>query len=104
VLRAVAEILKKTFRDSDLLARVEGGTFAAMAVDATTDKAPIIGTRVQYNVEEWNNRTIRRYQLKLNLGFTEFDPTGAIEDLIARAADSRGSRRRRTGPGKKRAE
>lgn len=104
VLRAVAEILKKTFRDSDLLARIEGGTFAAMAVDATTDKAPIIGTRVQYNVEEWNNRTIRRYQLKLNLGFTEFDPTGAIEDLIARAADSRGSRRRRTGPGKKRAE
>lgn len=103
-LRAVAEILKRSFRDSDLLARIEGGTFAVMAVDATADKAPIIATRVQYNVEEWNNRTIRRYQLKVNLGFTEFDPTGAIEDLIARAADSRNSRRRRTGPGKKRTE
>lgn len=104
VLRAVAEILKKSFRDSDLLARVEGGTFAVMAVDANAEKAPIIATRVQYNVEEWNNRTIRRYQLKLNLGFTEFDPTGAIEDLIARAADDRGPRRRRTAPGKKRTE
>ena len=102
VLRAVAEILKKSFRDSDLLARMDGGTFAAMAVDANTDKAPIIATRMQYNVQEWNNRTIRKYQLKLNLGFTEFDPSGAIEDLIARAADARGGRRRRTGPGKKR--
>jgi two-component system cell cycle response regulator len=103
-LRAVAEILKRSFRDSDLLARLDGGTFAAMAVDANADKAPIIATRVQYNVQEWNNRTIRRYQLKLNLGFTEFDPSGAIEDLIARAADARGARRRRTGPGKKRSE
>jgi diguanylate cyclase (GGDEF)-like protein len=103
-LRAVAEILKRSFRDSDLLARIEGGTFVVMAVDANADKAPIIASRVQYNVEEWNNRTIRRYQLKVNLGFTEFDPTGAIEDLIARAADSRTSRRRRTAPGKKRSE
>jgi diguanylate cyclase (GGDEF)-like protein len=104
VLRAVAEILKRSFRDSDLLARIEGGTFAVMAVDANAEKASIIASRVQHNIEEWNNRTIRRYQLKVNLGFTEFDPTGAIEDLIARAADSRPSRRRRTGPGKKRSE
>jgi diguanylate cyclase (GGDEF)-like protein len=102
VLRAVAEILKKSFRDSDLLARLDGGTFAVMAVDATTEKAPIIATRVQYNVQEWNNRTIRKYELKLNLGFTEFDPSGAIEDLLARAGEARRGRRRRTGPGRKR--
>jgi diguanylate cyclase (GGDEF)-like protein len=102
VLRAVAEILKKSFRDSDLLARLDGGTFAVMAVDATTEKAPIIATRVQYNVQEWNNRTIRKYELKLTLGFTEFDPSGAIEDLLARAGEARRGRRRRTGPGRKR--
>lgn len=99
VLRAVAEILKKSFRDSDLLARIEGGSFTAMAIDANTDKAPIIATRLQYNVQEWNNRTIRKYQLKLNLGFTEFDPSGAIEDLMARAVDdARRGRKRRSGP------
>ena len=99
VLRAVAEILKRSFRDSDLLARIEGGSFAAMAVDATSDKAPIIATRLQYNVQEWNNRTIRKYQLKINLGFTEFDPSGAIEDLMARALDDgRRGRKRRSGP------
>ncbi len=99
VLRAVAEILKRSFRDSDLLARIEGGSFAAMAVDATSDKAPIIATRLQYNVQEWNNRTIRKYQLRINLGFTEFDPSGAIEDLMARALDDgRRARKRRSGP------
>ncbi|MGH7537760.1 MAG: GGDEF domain-containing protein [Gemmatimonadales bacterium] len=97
VLRAVAEILKKSFRDSDLLARMDGGAFAVMAVDASTDKAPIIATRIQYNVQEWNNRTIRNYELRLNLGFTEFDPSGAIEDLIAKAADARRGPRRRSG-------
>jgi len=102
VLRAVAEILRKSFRDSDLLSRLDGGTFAVMAVDANTDKAPIIATRLQYNVQEWNNRTIRNYELKLNLGFTEFDPGGAIEDLMAKAAEeSRRGRRRRTGGGRK---
>jgi diguanylate cyclase (GGDEF)-like protein len=102
VLRAVAEILKKSFRDSDLLARLEGGTFAAMAVDANADKAPIIATRIQYNVQEWNNRTIRNYELKLTLGFTEFDPGGAIEDLIAKASDARRGPRRRSAGRKQR--
>ena len=101
VLRAVAEILKKSFRDSDLLARIEGGSFAVMAVDANTDKAPIIATRLQYNVQEWNSRTIRNYELRLNLGFTEFDPGGAIEDLVAKAVEARRSRRRRSNPGRK---
>ena len=104
VLRAVAEILKKSFRDSDLLARLEGGSFAVMAVDANTDKGPIIATRIQYNVQEWNNRTIRNYELKLNLGFTEFDPTGAIEDLLAQAAEARRGPRRRSGGRKLRHE
>ena len=52
------------------------------------------------------NRTIRKYELKINLGFTEFDPSGAIEDLMARAAEARRERRRRpsTSPGRKRGE
>ncbi len=102
VLRAVAEILKKSFRDSDLLARLEGGNFAVMAVDANFDKAPIIATRVQYNVQEWNNRTIRKYELRVTLGFTEFDPSGAIEDLMVRAAEARRNRKRRSNPNRRR--
>ncbi|HTR22149.1 MAG TPA: diguanylate cyclase [Gemmatimonadales bacterium] len=97
VLRAVADIMKRSFRDSDLLARLEAGTFAALAVDATTDKAPIIATRVQYNVADFNNRTIRNYELKLTLGFVEFDPSGAIEDLLQKAVlESHGGKRRRS--------
>ena len=100
VLRAVSEILRKSFRDSDLLARLEGGAFATLAVDANADKGPVIATRIQYNVQEYNSRTIRNYELKLNLGFTEFDPGGAIEDLMAKAAEARRGKRRRSS-GKK---
>lgn len=97
VLRAVADILKRSFRDSDLLARLEGGTFAALAVDATSDKGPIIATRLQYNVQEYNNRTIRNYELKVVLAFVEFDPSGSIEDLLAKAVlESHGGKRRRS--------
>lgn len=97
VLRAVADIVKRSFRDSDLLARLEGGTFAALAVDAAEDKGPIIASRIQHNVAGYNHSTIRNYELKLMLGFVEFEPAGAIEDLLARAVvESHGGKRRRS--------
>jgi two-component system, cell cycle response regulator len=91
VLRDVAELLRRTFRDSDILARLEGGSFMAFAVEADEDKAPIIVTRMQQHVAVYNQQTIRAYTLVLNVGIAAFDPAvgGAIEDLMARAVETR---------------
>jgi diguanylate cyclase (GGDEF)-like protein len=96
VLRDVAELLRKTFRDSDILARLEGGSYIAFAVDAPEEKAPIITGRLQQHVATYNQQTIRAYTLVLHAGIAAFDPDagGAIEDLMARAVEARRAGRR----------
>jgi len=96
VLRDVAEVLRKTFRDSDILARLAGGSYMALALDAPEEKAPIITSRLQQHVGTYNQQTIRGYTLVLNVGIAAFDPEagGAIEDLMARAVEERRAVRR----------
>ena len=96
VLRETADILRRTFRDSDLIARLEGGAYAVLAPDATLEKAPIIVARMQQHLATFNGQTIRSYTLAVNLGFTPFDPAAgtSIEDLMARAVEARRAQRR----------
>lgn len=96
VLRNVAEILRRTFRDSDILARLEGGAYMALALDAPEEKAPIITARLQQQVSGYNEQTIRAYTLVLHAGVAAFDPGAGstIEDLMARAVAARRATRR----------
>jgi diguanylate cyclase (GGDEF)-like protein len=91
VLRDVAQLLRQTFRDSDILARLEGGAFMAFAVDASEEKAAIITERLQRQVAGYNQQTIRAYTLALNVGVAAYHHVtgGAIEDLMARAVEAR---------------
>lgn len=106
LLRDVAEILKKSFRDSDLLARLEGGAFMVLAADAATDKATVIVERINQHVAAYNGMTLRPYTLTLAVGFTPFDPRTSVpvEDLMARAVEARrGTPRRRRSSQQRRA-
>lgn len=98
VLRETAVLLKGTFRDCDLVARIEGSTFAVLAADAALDKQAIIAARVAEHVRRYNGMTVRLYNLVVNLGFAAFDGSGTatIEDLLQQAvADRVGARPRR---------
>lgn len=97
VLRDVAELLRRTFRDSDILGRMEGGAYMAFAVDAPEEKAPIITSRLQQHVLGYNQQTIRAYTLVLHAGIAAFDAESGgttIEDLMARAVEERRGARR----------
>jgi diguanylate cyclase (GGDEF)-like protein len=96
VLRDVAELLRRTFRDSDILARLEGGAYMAFAVDAAEEKAPIITSRLAQQVAGYNQQTIRAYTLVLHVGVAAFDPEAgaSIEDLMAKAVEARRAARR----------
>ena len=98
VLRETAVLLKGTFRDCDLVARIEGSAFAVLAADAALDKRGIIAARVAEHVRRYNGMTVRLYNLVVNLGFAAFDGscTATIEDLLRQAvADRVGARPRR---------
>ncbi|MEO8875734.1 MAG: diguanylate cyclase, partial [Polyangiaceae bacterium] len=82
-----ANILRKTFRDADLIARLGGDEFVALAVDAMPEHAKTIQERLKANFEALNEEPNRNYRITMSVGSSMFDPdeTRPIEELVAEA-------------------
>lgn len=51
---SVSKILKRSFRDIDIISRLGGDEFIVLAINAVNDDYPIIRERVDHNMEEYN--------------------------------------------------
>jgi diguanylate cyclase (GGDEF)-like protein/PAS domain S-box-containing protein len=82
-----AAVLRKTFREADLLARLGGDEFVALALDALPENKEIIETRLQQNFEALNAEPNRPYRVTVSVGSAMFDPeeSRSIEALLAEA-------------------
>ena len=82
-----ASVLKETFRESDIIARIGGDEFAVIAIEAGPDSAEIVRGRLSKNVEASNAGGSRRYTLSISLGIASYDPERPcpIDELLARA-------------------
>lgn len=67
-LREAAHVLRCSFRDTDILARLGSDEFAVLAVDATSEHSPLILNRIAQEVEKRNASPGRRFRLSLTLG------------------------------------
>jgi diguanylate cyclase (GGDEF)-like protein len=85
-LTRTAEVLEKTFRDSDVLARIGGDEFAALAIEAPGHSEATIRGRLRQNLATVSRKE-PRYQLSFSLGAVRFDPrTGSsIGQLMCQA-------------------
>jgi diguanylate cyclase (GGDEF)-like protein/PAS domain S-box-containing protein len=88
-LQEVSAILKETFREADILARIGGDEFVVLAVDASMESADVMTNRIQAELEKRNLQGDRRYQLTLSMGITHYDPEApcTVSELIAQADD-----------------
>jgi diguanylate cyclase (GGDEF)-like protein len=84
---ATANVLRRTFGESDILARYGGDEFLVLATDAVTDSQDQIYARLKKNIEDINNGNLLRCQLSLSLGIIHCEPAQeeTIEQLIAAA-------------------
>jgi diguanylate cyclase (GGDEF)-like protein len=80
------EVMEKTFRDSDVLARIGGDEFAALAIEAPGHSEATIKDRLLQNLATVSRKE-PRYQLSFSLGAVRFDPrTGSsIAQLMCQA-------------------
>jgi diguanylate cyclase (GGDEF)-like protein/PAS domain S-box-containing protein len=82
-----ATLFKETFRASDIIARMGGDEYVALAIEITETNCEIITRRLQSLVDTRNNQENRRYKLSISLGCSYYDPKNpcSIDDLIERA-------------------
>lgn len=83
----VGRILRKTIRDSDIIARIGGDEFALFAADAICDDIQALPSRLQKNIEQTNTQNLSVYQLSLSMGTVccDFGDNTPLEELLNRA-------------------
>jgi diguanylate cyclase (GGDEF)-like protein len=86
-LVAAAEVLKKTFRSSDVVGRVGGDEFAILALEAKVESLEALRERLNENLRRARYNASSVNKLKFSLGITLYDPDKpqAIEDLLKMA-------------------
>ncbi len=87
-LQSAAEILRGTFRVSDVIARLSGDEFVVLVLDATDETVDVVRPRLRERLAEHNAAPGARYELKVRLGMTACakGEGSTIEDLLARSA------------------
>ena len=88
-LTRAAEILRHTFRDSDIIARLGGDEFVVLATDTASAGTDIIVQRLRQALALRNERDGFPYRLSFTVGAARFDPAmpPSIDELLA-AADA----------------
>jgi len=86
-LVAAAEVLRATFRESDIVARVGGDEFAVLAIEASEGSAERLRARLADNLQAHNASGNRRYTLSVTAGIATFDPQrpAGVDELMAEA-------------------
>lgn len=87
-LRDTAEILKATFRDSDIVARMGGDEFAVLILEPfRPDAEQAIVGHLENTLAAHNERGQRKYTLSLSMGIARHEPDRpcSVGELLSRA-------------------
>jgi two-component system, cell cycle response regulator len=81
-----ATILGKTFRESDIIARIGGDEFVAL-VESVDERDEMLITRLYENLKDYNAKRSRGYTLAVSVGTARFDPQHpiSIDELLSKA-------------------
>ena len=87
-LADTASILKRSFRESDVLGRLGGDEFAVLLTKPSEgDIEQIICEHIQQNLKRHNEQSGRPYQLSISIGITHYNPADpcTINELLTAA-------------------
>jgi diguanylate cyclase (GGDEF)-like protein len=87
-LRETTDILRNTFRKSDIIGRLGGDEFAVLLADKPgTDSEDSVVERFEENIKSAGSQPGRIYPLSISVGVTKYDSKlpCSIEELMSRA-------------------
>lgn len=84
-IKAAAEILRASFRDSDVLGRMEGDELCALAIETDDEDEAPLRDRLRAGMDTYNTRTSRPYQLRMRVVVLheEYDSPTPLDGLLA---------------------
>ena len=87
---AIADVMKSTFRESDLIARQGGDEFIILLANTAQQAANKAMEQLSQNVAEYNQQAGNPWQLAFSWGCVEYDPHEhhSLNDIVA-VADRR---------------
>ncbi len=86
-LVGVSDILRNTFRASDIIARVGGDEFVVLALEALQDNMTELVGRLGKNLKDCSAQKSNPYKISLSVGVSCFDPDSelSIDHLMMKA-------------------
>ena len=83
-----ANVLRQTFRESDIIARLSGDEFAVLSIDATDMNPEVFSKRLQQSIDEYNEKESRPYKLAMSWGTAIYNPESPMSlDKLMSSAD-----------------
>ena len=85
-----AQILRESFRESDIIARMGGDEFVILMTEKPDISAQVLLQRVSRNLGVYNRKVTRPYPFSISVGIASFDPKEPISlnELLVRADKS----------------
>lgn len=82
-----ADILRETFRKSDIIGRMGGDEFAVLAIEAAKGNIHTLDGRLQESIARHNSTNDRSYTLSMSIGIARYYPQSelTIDDLVTQA-------------------
>jgi diguanylate cyclase (GGDEF)-like protein/PAS domain S-box-containing protein len=82
-----AHILKTTYRESDIIARIGGDEFVVFPIIIDSDDVETVITRLKERIEKHNNMIQRGYRFSMSVGISSYDPESgqSVDELLAQA-------------------
>jgi diguanylate cyclase (GGDEF)-like protein len=90
-LREMATILRETFRESDIIARMGGDEFAVLTIEGVGESEDLLTARLLENIACHNNgKGNPNLKLSISMGTATYDPRSSclIDELLGRADQS----------------
>lgn len=86
-IRDATQMLKITFRESDIIARLGGDEFAIVTTDTSPFNANTLISRLQFNIDTHNKKNNRPYRLSMSIGVVRHDLTHpqSLDGLLSQA-------------------
>lgn len=82
----IANLLKNTFRKSDILTRLGGDEFAGLMLNYDEQAEEALSARIKETFDAFNSSGIRPYNLSISFGLAHYDTEKPItlDELLAR--------------------